>query len=109
ELQHLLFRGEPSVRAGAGEVVQRAARLIFCGAHIERPQAVAVMLEEIDAKRIKREIERYLEIPGEMRARDLQAVRLEIVDKALAEAELLAQCHYGIDRPTDALGVPHGA
>jgi hypothetical protein len=37
ELQHLAFRGEPTVGAGAGEIVQRAARLTFSGAQIEGP------------------------------------------------------------------------
>ena len=37
ELQNLPFGGEPAVRAGAGEVVQRAARLTFRGAHVEGP------------------------------------------------------------------------
>ena len=49
------------------------------------------MLEEIDAERIEREVEGDLVVLGEMRARDLQAVRLEIVDQHLAEAAFLAQ------------------
>ena len=37
EFEHLLLSGEPAVGAGAGEVVERAARLIFSGAQIEGP------------------------------------------------------------------------
>jgi hypothetical protein len=95
ELEHLVFRGEPAVGAGVGEVVQRAARVSFSGAQIERTRAVAGMLEQIGAERVEREVEGDLEVLGEMGARDLQAMRLEIVDERLAEAAFLVQRLFG--------------
>ena len=57
----------------------------------ERLRVMAEAPEQVDAQRVKRQIERDLEISREMRAGDLVAVRLQIVDQQLAEAAFLAQ------------------
>jgi hypothetical protein len=58
-------------------------------------RAITGTFEEIGAERIEREIERHLEICTEMRAGDLQTVRLQIVDQQLTEATFLAQLLLG--------------
>ena len=91
EIERGALRLDQPVGRRAGEIVQRAARRGFGRAQIERVVVVAESVEQIDAQRIEREIERDLEICRQMRAGDLQPVRLEIVDQHLAEAAFLAQ------------------
>jgi hypothetical protein len=54
--------------------------------------------EKTGAQRIKRKVERDLEISREMRPGDLVPVRLEVVDMRLAEAAFLAQRLLGAGR-----------
>ena len=56
---------------------------------------IVEVVEHVGAQRIERQIERDREISRQMRAGDLVAVCLEIVDEALAETELLAQSLLG--------------
>jgi hypothetical protein len=56
---------------------------------------IAEAVEHVGAQRIERQVERDLEISRQMRAGDLVAVRLEIVNETLAETELLAQSLLG--------------
>ena len=91
EIERAALRLDQTVRRRAGEIVQRAARRRLGRPQIERTRVVAKAVEQIDAQRIERQIERDLEIRRQMRAGDLQPVRLEIVDQQLAEAAFLAQ------------------
>ena len=68
-------------------------------------RVVAEAVEQIDAQRIEREIERDPEIRRQMRPGDLQPVRLEIVDQQLAEAAFLAQRLLGAGRGAGGLVV----
>ena len=56
---------------------------------------IAEAVEHFGAQRIERQVERDREIFRQMRAGNLVAVRLEIVDEALAEAAFFAQCLLG--------------
>jgi hypothetical protein len=66
---------------------------------------IAKAIEENDAQRIKSEIERNLEIRREMRAGDLEAMRLEIVDQRLAEAAFPAQRLLGASGGRTGVGI----
>ena len=100
----LRVRLDQPVGRRAGEVVQRAAGRRLDRAQIERVRVIAEAVEYFDAQRIERQIERDPEIPREMRAGDLQPVRLEIVDQHLAEAAFLAQRLLGAGRNMAGLG-----
>jgi hypothetical protein len=82
---------EQPIGDGAGKIVERAAGLGFHRPEIERVEVVADLPEQVGAERVKPEIEGDLEIAGQMRSRDLEAVRLEILDQHLAEAAFLAE------------------
>jgi hypothetical protein len=87
---------DQAIRRRGGKIVKRAVGDSFDRAQIERMgTAATIELEEIGAQRVKRQIEGAPEIAREMRARDLQAMRLEIIDKALADAKFFPQLLLG--------------
>ena len=63
------------------------------------------MVAEIDAQRIERQVERHPEIAGKVRLRDLQPVRLQVVDQGLAEAAFLAQLRFAGERARGGAGM----
>ena len=98
DLERLSMSFEQAVGRGIGEVVQRAAERRLGCRQIEGMRPVAEV-EDVDAQRIERQIERHPEIRREMRSCDLQPVRLQIVDEDLAEAAFLADSLLGRSAP----------